>query len=65
MFRATNPGCLKKRQSLAPTNGFIEIPKGPSLGIELDEDALADKITVDDWKNPQKYDPDDDSVTDW
>jgi galactonate dehydratase len=45
--------------------GFIDIPTGPGLGIELDEEALAEQITTDDWKNPQSYLPDDGSVTDW
>ena len=39
-------------------------PTGPGLGIELDEDALADKIGHD-WKNPEAYDADDGSVMDW
>jgi galactonate dehydratase len=44
--------------------GFLDLPTGPGLGIELDEKALADKIGHD-WKNPQTYDPDDGSVVDW
>ena len=27
-------------------NGFIDIPTAPGLGIELDDDAIADKIGV-------------------
>lgn len=46
-------------------DGYIDLPKGPGLGIELDEDAMADKITEDDWKNPQTHYPEDGSVTDW
>jgi galactonate dehydratase len=34
------------------------------LGIELDENALADKIGHD-WRNPEPYDEDDGSVMDW
>ncbi len=45
-------------------DGYVALPTGPGLGIELDEDALADKIGHD-WKNPQTYDADDGSVTDW
>ena len=44
--------------------GFVEIPKTPGLGIELDENQLADKIGHD-WQNPQTYDADDGSVVDW
>lgn len=45
-------------------DGYIPLPRGPGLGIELDEDALAGKIGHD-WKNPEKYDADDGSVLDW
>jgi len=44
--------------------GCIPIPTGPGLGIELDEEALADKIDHD-WRDPETYDPDDGSVVDW
>ncbi len=45
-------------------NGFVPIPTGPGLGIELDKEKLADKINHD-WKNPETYSPDDGSVVDW
>jgi galactonate dehydratase len=45
-------------------DGYIDLPTGPGLGIELDEEALADKIDHD-WRNPETYDPDDGSVVDW
>jgi galactonate dehydratase len=45
-------------------NGYIDLPTGPGLGIELDEKALADKINHD-WKNREEYDADDGSVVDW
>jgi len=44
--------------------GYLELPTGPGLGIELDEDALADKIGHD-WQNPEEYDAFDGSVMDW
>lgn len=44
--------------------GYIDLPRGPGLGIELDEDALADKIGHD-WKNRETYDLEDGSVVDW
>ncbi len=44
--------------------GYIDVPTGPGLGIELDEQALADKIGHD-WKNRELYDVDDGSVVDW
>ena len=45
-------------------DGFLDLPAGPGLGIELDEDALAGKIGHD-WRNPEAYDPEDQSVVDW
>ena len=44
-------------------DGFIATPTAPGLGIEIDEDALADKIGHD-WQNPQTYFYDG-SVVDW
>jgi galactonate dehydratase len=45
-------------------DGFLELPKGPGLGIELDEHAMADKIGHD-WRNQESYDQEDGSVVDW
>lgn len=44
--------------------GYLELPTAPGLGIELDENAMADKIGHD-WRNPETYDADDGSVVDW
>jgi galactonate dehydratase len=44
--------------------GYLDLPKGPGLGIELDEHALANKIGHD-WRNRESYDEDDGSVVDW
>jgi galactonate dehydratase len=44
--------------------GFIDIPTGPGLGVELDEQMLASKIDHD-WRNRETYDVDDGSVVDW
>jgi galactonate dehydratase len=46
------------------TKGYIDVPTGPGLGIELNENAMADKIGHD-WKNRELYDADDGSVLDW
>jgi galactonate dehydratase len=45
-------------------DGTVMVPTAPGLGIELDEDQLAEKIGHD-WKNPETYDPRDGSVVDW
>ncbi|MGH9844323.1 MAG: galactonate dehydratase [Blastocatellia bacterium] len=45
-------------------DGYIDLPTGPGLGIELDEEAMKDKIGHD-WRNQESYDADDGSVVDW
>ncbi len=46
--------------------GYLDLPAGPGLGVELDENALADKIVpAHEWANPQSYDADDGAVADW
>jgi len=54
-------GYLKKPFEVK--EGYIDIPTAPGLGIEVDEDALADKLGHD-WQNPQTY-YFDGSVVDW
>ncbi len=44
-------------------DGYIDLPTGPGLGIELDEDTVEDKIGHD-WQNPETY-REDGSVVDW
>ncbi len=45
-------------------DGYLELPTKPGLGIELDEEAMADKIGHD-WRNPESYHPDDGAAIDW
>jgi galactonate dehydratase len=45
-------------------DGYLDLPTGPGLGVELDEHAMADKIGHD-WRNQESYDADDNSVVDW
>jgi galactonate dehydratase len=52
------------RKPFTVRDGYIDVPTGPGLGVELDEVQLADKIGHD-WQNPQTYDEDDGSVVDW
>ncbi len=52
------------KQPFKVREGYLELPPGPGLGIELDEDAMADKLGHD-WRNPESYDADDGSVVDW
>lgn len=55
-------GYLKKPFTVR--GGYLDLPTGPGLGIELDENAMADKIGHD-WRNRETYDADDGSVVDW
>jgi galactonate dehydratase len=43
--------------------GYLPLPHGPGLGIELDEDALQDKLDHD-WQNPKSW-GEDGSAIDW
>ncbi|RJP28588.1 MAG: galactonate dehydratase [Candidatus Omnitrophota bacterium] len=52
------------KQPFELKEGYIPLPTGPGLGVELDEDAIADKIDHD-WMNPETYDADDGAVVDW
>jgi galactonate dehydratase len=52
------------KQPFKVREGYLDLPAGPGLGIELDENAMADKISHD-WRNPESYDADDGSVVDW
>jgi galactonate dehydratase len=45
-------------------DGFIEVPKGPGLGIELDEEAIRDKVFDGSWETPLLY-HEDGSLADW
>ena len=52
------------KQPFKVKDGYLELPTGPGLGVELDENLMADKIGHD-WKNPEAYDAEDGSVVDW
>ena len=52
------------KQPFVFKDGFVDLPKGPGLGIELDEDAMVDKIDHD-WRNQESYAPEDGAAIDW
>jgi galactonate dehydratase len=52
------------KQPFKVSRGYLELPTAPGLGVELDENAMADKIGHD-WRNQESYDADDGSVVDW
>ena len=45
-------------------DGYIDVPTKPGLGVELDEEALKDKIYDGKWTTPRQY-YEDGSVADW
>jgi len=60
--RSLGEGYLK--QPFVVRDGYVAIPTGPGLGIELDEQAVAGKLGHS-WRSTESYDEDDGSVVDW
>jgi galactonate dehydratase len=60
--RSLGDGYLK--QPFVVRDGYVAVPTGPGLGIELDEQAVASKVGHS-WKSAESYDEDDGSVLDW
>jgi galactonate dehydratase len=52
------------RRSFDLREGYIDVPAGPGLGIEVDEEAIA-ALPGHDWKAPEVYDPADGSVQEY
>jgi galactonate dehydratase len=52
------------RNPFTVKEGYVDLPTAPGLGIELDPNAMEDKIGHD-WRNQESYDADDGSVVDW
>ena len=52
------------KNSFTVRNGYIDLPKGPGLGIELDEEALQARLFDGSWDTPRLY-HEDGSVADW
>jgi len=45
-------------------DGYVELPRKPGLGIELDDELVKEKICGGEWENPRLY-HEDGSVADW
>lgn len=52
------------KQPFKVENGYVRIPEAPGLGVELDDNQIADKVDHD-WRNRETYDVNDGSVVDW
>jgi galactonate dehydratase len=46
-------------------DGYLDVPTGPGLGIELDEEAIAGKIYDGAWDTPRLFHSDDESFGEW
>lgn len=56
-------GYLNKQFEIV--NGYIEVPKGPGLGIEVNENIVKARSFDGSWETPRTYHQDDGSVADW
>ena len=66
-FMIQEQGCLGEGYLVEPfqvVDGYVEVPTGPGLGIELDEEAMADKVGHE-WRNHESYHTDDGTAIDW
>jgi galactonate dehydratase len=55
---------LADRSVFAYEDGFVELPDGPGLGIEIDKDAVRERTGDVDWHNPV-WRHEDGSVAEW
>jgi len=55
-------GCLKR--PLVLRDGCVTVPDGPGLGVEVDEDAMADRLYDGGWQTPRLW-YDDGGLADW
>lgn len=46
-------------------DGYIDLPTGPGLGIEVDEQVVAERANEGNWDTPMVYSPDDGSFAEW
>ena len=52
------------KQPFVVRDGHIDVPQGPGLGIEVDEEALQEHVCDGGWENPRLW-HEDGSVADW
>jgi galactonate dehydratase len=53
------------KEPFAIVDGYIPIPRGPGLGIEIDEDIVHERAYSGDWDSPRLYADDDQTIIDW
>jgi galactonate dehydratase len=52
-------------QPFVVNGGYVDLPQGPGLGIELDDEAVAARKMEPNWDTPRLFHEDDGSVGDW
>ncbi|MFW6189106.1 MAG: galactonate dehydratase [Planctomycetota bacterium] len=52
------------REPFEVKEGYVDVPVGPGLGVEVDEEAVAEGTYAGDWDNPRLW-HEDGSVADW
>lgn len=52
------------KQPFVVENGYVALPKGPGLGIEVDEDVVRERSYPGDWDTPRQF-HEDGSVAQW
>lgn len=62
-FQCLGDGYLKAPFRL-DAEGYVDIPDGPGLGVELDEEALKSQVFTT-WSEPKWFHPEDGSFADW
>jgi galactonate dehydratase len=53
------------KQPFVLNNGYIELSDAPGLGIQLDDEAVAEKVYDGSWETPRLFHPDDGSFSEW
>lgn len=58
-------GVVYLKEAFEVSNGYIPVPTGPGLGIEINEDSLKEMAYDGKWRNPNSFDQKDGSIRDW
>jgi len=56
-------GYLKK--PFVVEDGYVAVPDGPGLGIELNDEVVAERAYAGDWDTPRLTHDDDGSFAEW
>ncbi len=65
MYNGWDTGTQYLKEPFKVKEGYIDIPTGNGLGIEVNEESLKEMAYDGDWSNPLFFDPDDNAIGDW